>query len=273
LTALPQTKNASGTIQLKLQDKVAVVTGAAQGIGAACALAFSEAGASVVLADLNGEMCEKTAKDIARVTGGSTYAVELDIAEPAQARALIDQALARFGCLDVLLNNAGILATGDILAISLEDFDRVLAVNLRGAFVVAQAAARFMVKQGIHGTIINMSSVNAVIASPTQLAYGVSNGGIAQLTKAMAVGLAEYGIRVNAIGAGTIETDAVRSVMQEPAVRQMILSRTPMRRLGSPSEIANVALFLASDSASYVTGQTIYPDGGRLALNQTVPLK
>lgn len=256
---------------MKLIDKVAIVTGAAQGIGAACALAFAQEGAAVVLADLNGAACQKTAGDIASATGRATLAVETDVADPTQVRELLARTLAGFGRLDVLLNNAGILATGDILTVSLEDFDRVLAVNLRGTFLVGQAAARTMVERRIAGTIINMSSINAVVATATQLSYAVSKGGIAQLTKAMAMGLAEHGIRVNALGPGTIDTEIVRPLMRDAAARKMILSRTPMRRLGAPAEIAKVAVFLASDDASYMTGQTIYPDGGRLALNYTVP--
>ncbi|HYG25629.1 MAG TPA: SDR family oxidoreductase, partial [Caulobacteraceae bacterium] len=173
---------------------------------------------------------------------------------------------------DILVNNAGMLAAGDVLDLSLEDFDRVLAVNLRAPFVVAQAAARHMVERGLKGAIINMSSINAVLAIPAQLAYVTSKGGLAQLTKAMALGLAPHGIRVNAIGPGTIATDILKGVMTDDQAKTRILSRTPLGRFGEPEEIAAVAVFLASNEASYITGQTIYPDGGRLALNYTVPV-
>lgn len=257
---------------MKLLDKIAIVTGAAQGLGAACALAFAEEGAAVVLADLNGELCESTAANIAGSTGRATLAIQADVSDPVQAVGIVERALQRFGRVEVLLSNAGILATGDILNVKLEDFDRVLAVNLRGTFLVGQAAARAMVSERVAGAIVNMSSINAVVATASQLSYAVSKGGIAQLTKAMAMGLVSHGIRVNAIGPGTIDTEIIRPLMQDEAARRMILSRTPMGRLGTTAEIAKVAVFLASDDASYLTGQTIYPDGGRLALNYTVPV-
>ena len=145
-----------------------------------------------------------------------------------------------------------------------------MAVNLRAPFVVGQVVARHMVDAKIKGSIINMSSINAVLAIPNQLAYVASKGGINQLTKAMALGLAPYGIRVNAIGPGTIVTDILKGVMENEAARHRVLQRTPLKRFGEAEEIGRVAVFLASEDASYITGQTIYPDGGRLALNYTV---
>ena len=257
---------------MKLAGKVALVTGAAQGLGRACALAMAEEGASVVLADIQKEANEKSAADIAKATGRATLAIQADVSNPAQVQVLVDKALAKFERIDVLVNNAGILATGDILTLSLTDFDRVLGINLRGAFMVGQAVARAMVERKTAGTIVNMSSINAVIATGTQLAYGVSKGGINMLTRTMAMGLAHHGIRVNAIGPGTIETALIGPVMKDEAARRMLLSRTPMRRLGQPSEVARVAVFLACEDSSYITGHTIYPDGGRMALNYTVPV-
>ena len=149
----------------------------------------------------------------------------------------------------------------------------MLGVNLKGAFLAGQAAARQMVKQGGGGAIINMSSVNAVLAIPNQVPYVVSKGAINQLTKVMSVALAKEGIRVNGIGPGTILTELAKTaVLGNPEAERKILSRTPLGRMGEPAEIAQVAVFLASDAASYLTGQTIYPDGGRLALNYTVPV-
>jgi NAD(P)-dependent dehydrogenase (short-subunit alcohol dehydrogenase family) len=130
-----------------------------------------------------------------------------------------------------------------------------------------------MVAKGVKGSIINMSSTNAVVAIPNQLAYVTSKGGVSQLTKAMAIGLAEHGIRVNAIGPGSIMTDILRSVAVDKTAMRKLLSRTPLRRIGEPDEVGKVAVFLASEYASYITGQTIYPDGGRLALNITVPVE
>jgi len=154
-----------------------------------------------------------------------------------------------------------------------EDFDRVLRVNLKGVFLTGQAAARQMVAQGTPGTIINMSSVNAVMAIPAITSYVVAKGGVNQLTKVMALALADNGIRVNAIGPGSIMTDVFKQVVNDEAAVGGILSRTPLGRVGEPEEVAKVAVFLASEDSSYITGQTIYPDGGRLALNYTVPVK
>ena len=182
-----------------------------------------------------------------------------------------------FGGLDILVNNAGIIHGADFLELAEADFDRVLRVNLKGAFLVGQAAARRMVAQvkagKPPGTIVNMSSINAVVAIANHTPYCVSKGGIDQLTKVMALALAPHGIRVNAIGPGSIMTDMLASVNTNPEAKRRLLSRTPLGRIGDPSEIAAIAAFLASDDASYITGQTIYADGGRLPLNYTVPVK
>jgi len=257
---------------MKLKGKAALVTGAAQGLGRACALAMAEEGASVALADIQKAANEKTAAEIATATGQTTFAIEADVSDPSQVARMVEQTLAKFERIDVLVNNAGILITGDILTGSLADFDRVQAVNVRGSFMVGQAVARSMVARKIQGTIVNMSSINAVIATGTQLPYAVSKGGMNQLTRAMAMGLAEHGIRVNAIGPGTIDTPFIGPVVNDEAALKRILSRTPLRRLGRPSEVAKVAVFLASEDSSYITGQTIYPEGGRLALNYVVPV-
>lgn len=258
---------------ISLAGKTAIVTGAARGIGAACARAFAEHGARVVLADVLAEPCRTTAQAISRDTGVETLAVEMDVSREADCETLLARCIERFGQCDILLNNAGIIAPGSILDVSTEDFDRVLAINLRGPFLLSRAVANHMVDRGIHGTIINMSSTNSVVTIPDQLAYATSKGGVAQLTKVMAMALAPHDIRVNAIGPGSIATDMLKVVMQDEAARRTILSRTPLGRAGEPSEVASVAVFLASDYASYLTGETIFADGGRLALNYTVPLR
>jgi len=257
---------------MRLSGKVALVTGAAQGIGLACAQAFAREGAKVVLADLNEEAGRREALNLRAAKLSATF-VACDVSRKAQVDAAVGSAVDEYGSLDVLVANAGIVHAAEFLDLEEKDFDRVLSVNLKGVFLAGQAAARQMVKQGKGGSIINMSSVNAVLAIPNQVPYVISKGGINQLTKVMSVSLAPKGIRVNGIGPGTIITELARTaVLGNKEAERKILSRTPMGRMGEPAEIAQVAVFLASDESSYLTGQTIYPDGGRLALNYTVPV-
>jgi NAD(P)-dependent dehydrogenase (short-subunit alcohol dehydrogenase family) len=257
---------------MHLKGKVAIVTGAARGIGLACAVRFAAEGARVMLADIDEKAGAEAARTIA-ASGGEARFFPCDVGDKKQVDTLIEATVKAFGGLDVAVNNAAILHTCDFLDIAEADFDRVLRVNLKGYFLVGQAAARRMVEQGRGGTIVNMSSVNAVMAIPSIASYAIGKGGVNQLTKVMALALADKGIRVNAIGPGTIATELAAKIMADSAARQKILSRTPLGRLGTPDEIAAVAVFLASDESSYITGQTIYPDGGRLALNYTVPVK
>ena len=255
---------------MRLNGKVAIVTGGARGIGLAIAKRYVAEGAKVVIADLDASAGEAAA----RALGESCRFIATDVGDAAQAQRLVADAVAAFGALDILVNNAGIVHGADFLDLKEADFDRVLRVNLKGAFLTGQAAARRMVdevKAGRPpGAIINMSSVNAVLAIPNQVPYCVSKGGLAQLTKVMALSLAPYGIRVNAIGPGSIMTDILKSVATDREAKRRLLSRTPLGRIGEPDEIAAVALFLASEDAAYVTGQTVYADGGRLGLNYTV---
>lgn len=258
---------------MKLKDRIAIVTGGASGIGKAIVERFLADGASVVIGDVSVEKGKALA---ARLGSGARF-VAADASKAGDVAALVEQTISAFGKIDILVNNAGIVHAADFLDLKIEDFDRVLNVNLRGSFLLAQAVARHMVERvkagGPAGAIINMSSVNAVFAIANQVPYSVSKGGVNQLTKVMALSLAPHGIRVNAIGPGSIMTDMLASVNNDPAAKNRILSRTPMGRIGQPEEIASIAAFLASDDASYITGQTIYADGGRLPLNYVVPVK
>ncbi len=260
---------------MSLTGKIAIVTGAAGGIGYAIAERFLREGMKVAIADIDKEKGETSEKDLSKL--GDVRFVKTDVSRRLDVHNLVAAAIDAFGDIDVLVNNAGIVHGADFLDLSEEDFDRVLGINLKGSFLTGQAVAKFMVDKvengGPAGAIVNMSSVNAVFAIANQVPYSVSKGGVAQLTKVMALALAPHGIRVNAIGPGSIMTDMLASVNSDPAARNRILSRTPIGRIGNPSEIASIAAFLASDDASYVTGQTIYADGGRLPLNYTVDVK
>jgi len=248
-------------------DKVVVVTGAANGIGAACARLFSASGARLALWDIDAAAAEALAGEL----GSDARAIRCNVASRSEVEAATATTLAAFGRIDVLVNNAGIFRNVDFLDHSEDDWDAVIGVNLKGAFLVGQAVAREMAKSG-GGAIVNMSSVNAVMAIPTLSSYNASKGGIDQLTRAMALALVDRGIRVNAVAPGTIATELARkAVLSSAEAKEKILGRTPLRRLGEPSEIASVCAFLASDAASYITGEIVVVDGGRLALNYTMP--
>jgi NAD(P)-dependent dehydrogenase (short-subunit alcohol dehydrogenase family) len=261
-----------------LAGKAAIVTGAAQGIGRACAERLAKEGAKVLLTDVNTADGERVAREIA-AGGGTAQFARCDVSRESDVAAAIAAALKAHGRIDILVNNAGILDDAPFLELPVAEFDRILGVNLRGAFLMGQAAARHMVKQGSPqgsaqaGAIVNMSSINERFALPDHVAYSISKGGISQLTKAMAIALAPHGIRVNAVGPGTIETPLLDGVIKDKAFREKVLSRTPIGRFGQPSEIAAIVAWLASEEASYVTGTTIFADGGRLPLNYVVPVR
>ncbi len=258
--------SANSSVHFGHQGRVVIVTGGAQGIGEACVRRFAREGAKVVIADVANTPGGALAREL-----GATY-MHCDVGDKLDVDAVVAKTVADFGRIDVLVNNAGIFKAADFLAITEEDFDEVLRVNLKGSFLMGQAVAHVMASQR-DGTIVNMSSVNGVLAIPSIASYNVSKGGINQLTRVMALALADHGIRVNAVAPGTIATElAAQAVLTSEEARQKILSRTPMKRLGEPDEIADVVAWLASDAASYVTGEIVTVDGGRMTLNYTVPL-
>jgi glucose 1-dehydrogenase len=253
---------------MRLEKKIALVTGAAQGLGYAISKRYVQEGATVVLSDINADALKEAAGTL-----GMPYVVA-DASQKRDVDNLLAKVVVDHGRIDIMVSNAGIIGKAtEFLDLAEEDFDRVMSVNLKSQFLCGQAAAREMVKLGTKGVIINMSSVNARLAIPAFVPYAVSKGGSSQLTNVMALGLAEFGIRVTAIGPGTILTELARgAALHNAEARHRVLSRTPLRRTGEPEEIASIAVFLASDDASYITGQTIYADGGRLGLNYTVPV-
>jgi len=264
-----------------MSDRVVIVTGAAKGIGFACARRFFKDGSRVVLTDMHETAGARALESLGAKPSEAIF-VPCDVSDKLQVHNLIAETLSAYNRIDVLVNNAGIALPGGVLDLTEDDFDRVLAVNLRGAFLVCKAVAQYMVGEIEERddrsqlsdrpyAIINMSSINDQVAIPDYLAYTVSKGGLKQMTKAMALELAPYGIRVNAVGPGSVKTAMLAGVVGDVEAMDKIYARTPLGRVALPNEVAGVCAFLASEDASYVTGETIYVDGGRLALNYTMP--
>ena len=248
-----------------MDQKLALVTGGARGIGYACAEALKEDGCRIILADIDGDNVAAAAEKL----GDGTAAYAVDMGDTAQVDAMFDAIAADHGPLSVLVNNAGIAMPQDFFETSIDDFKRVIDINLVGVFHAIQRASKSMVDAGIEGAIVNMSSINAVVAIPSIASYCSSKGGVMQLTKASSLALAPHNIRVNAVGPGSIDTAMLAGVNANPDAMAMVMSRTPLKRIGTPQEIANVVAFLAGDKSSYITGETIYVDGGRIGMNYT----
>ncbi len=260
-----------------IEGKVAVITGASSGIGYACAERFVKEGAKVVLSDVSDEQGEDAAQKL-RDSGGDARYFHCDVSSKSDIEALFDFAQKKYGRIDTAIANAGIVHAADILELEEADFDRVISINLKGVFLTGQIAAQRMINQqadadGSKGTIINMSSLNGQLAIPAIAPYVIAKGGVNQWTKCLGIRMASEGVRVNGIGPGSIATEMFLKVADDPQKMREVMSRTPMQRPGEPDEVAKLAVFLASDYSSYITGETIYIDGGRQGLNYVVPVK
>ncbi len=252
---------------MRLKDKVAIVTGAARGIGRAVALRLAQEGASVTVADVRDDLGLQTMREVEETRRRAIF-VRTDVTEPQQVEQMVQTTLAAFGTIDILVNVAGICPFKPFLEISPQLWDEVLDTNLKGYFLCSQAVARVMVERRIKGRIINISSISSIIGGEQQAHYCSSKGAINQLTKSMAISLGPYGITCNAILPGTVETDINRDALADEALSRTLIQRTPLRRLGQPDDIAGPVVFLASDDAAYCTAAMLVVDGGAIVTYQ-----
>lgn len=247
----------------RLKDKVAIVTGAASGNGRGIALRLAEEGARITVADVSQTGAQETVAMIS-AAGGEALAVRADVSQKEQVEAMVAATVQQFGAVDILVNNAGVETLIPFLDLPEAEWDRVLAVNLKGPFLCTQAAAKEMIKTGRGGKVVNIASINSAVALVGQAHYVSSKGGLLLLTKSLALELAPHNINVNAVGPGVIETAMTTNSLSNPARKEMFLNRIPLKRIGQPRDIGNAVLFLASDEADYITGTILYVDGGWL---------
>ena len=249
---------------MRLSGKTAIVTGARRGMGRAISLALAREGADVVVSDISQEDCQRVVDEIEQL-GRKGLAVKCDVSSSGDVEAMVRKAVAEFGRVDILVNNAGIISYRPFLELTEEDWDKTLNVNLKGQFLCARAVAREMVKSK-HGRIINIASISSGgcgIAFPLIAHYTASKGGVVALTEALALELTSRGINVNAICPGAIDTDMAKGAKESGQLEQ-VLARVPKGRLGKPEEIADLAVFLASEQSEYISGAAIVIDGGWL---------
>jgi glucose 1-dehydrogenase/3-oxoacyl-[acyl-carrier protein] reductase len=248
---------------MRLAGKIALVTGGSHGIGQAIAVRFAREGAKVALCGRGRAALDETVRLI-REAGGEAEAFEADVSDKRQVDRLVESVLEKWGRIDTLVCNAGICEVASFLDITEDQWDRHININLKGAFLVGQKTAQAMVRQGSGGSIIMMSSVNGLAAEAGQAHYNTTKGGMNSLSMSMALELAEYGIRVNSLCPGFIETRLTKPLIDNPPAIADYLRTIPMKRVGQPDEIASAALFLASDESRYMTGTTMVVDGGQL---------
>jgi glucose 1-dehydrogenase len=245
-------------------DKVAIITGSATGIGQGIAERFASEGAAVVVDYIGKPDAPEKTEEAIRAAGGRAIAVGADVSNPEQVQNLVDRAVREFGRLDIVINNAGIERKYPFIDYPLDEARKILEVNLLGPFLVAQAASKQMISQGSGGRIINISSVHEDLPMPTNAVYCASKGGLRMLARTIAVELAKYNITVNNIGPGAIYTPIDADIESKPELEKALMSEIPLNRWGQPSDVAGLAVYLASDEAGYVTGSTYFIDGGML---------
>jgi len=252
-------------MKFSFNGKVVLVTGSGSGIGQGIAKAFAAEGASVIVADYNMDGAQQTYNMLDRsLEEQSHLCTFLDVANSDSVSKLFSQISSQYKAIDILVNNAGIRTRTPFLELTENEWDNVMNVNLKGFFLCAQQAARQMVQEKRKGKIINTSSINAEIAIINQAHYCASKGGVKMLTKALALELAPYNINVNAVGPGVVETNLSKDRLAQPEQVEWLMSEVPLKKIGQPIDIAKAVLFLASDYADYITGHTIYVDGGWL---------
>jgi NAD(P)-dependent dehydrogenase (short-subunit alcohol dehydrogenase family) len=243
-----------------LEEKIAIVTGGGSGIGAASARRFAAEGAAVVVADIRGRKAEEVAQEIVE-SGGAAIGIEVDVSDPASVESMVSTCVENYGRLDVLYNNAGTLRPGTAVELAVEDWDLVMAVNVRSVFLGAKFAVPLMEAQG-GGSIINTASISGLHGDGGAVVYAASKAAVINLTRALSTDHAAAGVRVNAICPGTIETPPIKRMMSDPETLEVNIRAHAMRRLGRPEELANAAVWLASDQSSFVTGEALVVDGG-----------
>lgn len=248
-------------MELNFDGKVALVTGGASGIGRGIAEKFAELGATVIIADLDPELAEETAASLSE-SGAKVFAQELDVTDEDSVAAAMGRAVSEFGGLDILVNSAGTGCMSALDEMIVEEWDMVIDVNLKGTFLCTREAAKAMRERGGGGKIINLSSINETVPLAGEVPYCASKGGVMMLTRAAALELAPFGINVNALGPGAIDTPLMEEVLSVPEIKSGILRQIPFGRLGKPDDVARAAVFLASELADWVTGHTLYVDGG-----------
>jgi 2-dehydro-3-deoxy-D-gluconate 5-dehydrogenase len=249
--------------KMKLDGKVGIVTGASKGLGKAMALGLAEAGADLAIVSRGMSELSKVAHEIEKL-GRKVLPISADISNLKQANEMVEKVMNEFGKIDILVNNAGTTVRMNVEDFTEEAWDQVLALNLKGAFFCAQAVGKVMISQG-RGKIINTASLLSAIGGPKAVAYAAAKGGIAQITRCMAIEWAKYNINVNAIAPGYFRTPLTQPLQEDPVRSSQILSRIPMQRWGEPDDLKGIVVFLASEASDYVTGQVMFVDGGWMA--------